>query len=307
MAKRGINRALLIIYGLLVYVVAQFLWWAFLIYQQGEKLTSFQNIQSHNYWMIIGEGSVFLCIIFIGFFQVIRAIKKEKQLAYRRNNFLLSVTHELKTPITANQLALQALVSKKLDPEKQKEIIERSIGQNHRLSGLVDNILFAYRLSSNAFTPYFEKINPYKTISDIASNLRFIYPETTIVMDHEFEAENIRTDHLAFTTILYNILENAAKYGSGTRNIIKIQCKKVKNEFLLEISDEGKGIPDGEKKKVFNQFYRVQDENTRTQKGTGLGLFIVKQLVLLLKGRIELEDNQPNGTVFKIHLPIRST
>ena len=97
-------------------------------------------------------------------------------------------------------------------------------------------------------------------------------------------------------------MENAAKY-SGEQAEITVSQKFVSNKFHFEIADNGVGIPATEKKKVFEKFYRVGSEMTRRTKGTGLGLFIVAQIVKLHNGLISVGDNTPKGTVFKITLP----
>jgi signal transduction histidine kinase len=100
-----------------------------------------------------------------------------------------------------------------------------------------------------------------------------------------------------------NLLENAVKY--SPQNIdITLTIARIKNNIQITISDKGIGIADAEKGKVFEKFYRVGNEDTRSTKGTGLGLYIVEQIVKAHQGKITISDNMPKGSVFKIVLPV---
>jgi len=104
-------------------------------------------------------------------------------------------------------------------------------------------------------------------------------------------------------SVAVNLIENAAKY-SQPKPVIRVTLQRGgASELIWEVADNGMGIPDREKRRVFTKFYRVGNEDTRTTKGTGLGLFIVKQLVEKHGGQLELLDNEPRGTRFRIYLP----
>ena len=105
------------------------------------------------------------------------------------------------------------------------------------------------------------------------------------------------------TSVALNLLENAVKYGDQSPNI-DTQISQKNGSIFCEISDNGIGISDKEKKHIFKKFYRVGSEETRTTKGTGLGLYIVKEIVKAHGGEIRVEDNFPKGTRFKITLPL---
>ena len=100
---------------------------------------------------------------------------------------------------------------------------------------------------------------------------------------------------------LNNLLSNAIKY-AGENADIKVVLKQLEKEVIIEVKDNGPGIPDTDKPFLFSKFYRMGDENTRKTSGAGLGLFIVKHLINLHKGKISVLDNQPKGTIFEIKL-----
>ena len=109
---------------------------------------------------------------------------------------------------------------------------------------------------------------------------------------------------LEFETIINNLIQNAIKYQNEGDKIV-VRTITDESKVTIRIADHGPGIPDDEKQKVFEKFYRMGDEMTRSTKGTGLGLFLVKELTLRNKGQITIQDNEPNGSVFTITFPIQ--
>ncbi|MEZ4986561.1 MAG: ATP-binding protein [Saprospiraceae bacterium] len=116
----------------------------------------------------------------------------------------------------------------------------------------------------------------------------------------------ILADEQAMTSVITNLVENAIKYSKDNPQIA-IRVYSDAKKVHLEIADNGIGIPSGEKGRVFEKFYRIGNEDTRTTKGTGLGLFIVKEIVKYHTGQIDVRDNKPQGTVFQITLPHHSS
>jgi two-component system, OmpR family, sensor histidine kinase CiaH len=122
-------------------------------------------------------------------------------------------------------------------------------------------------------------------------NITFLSEEKTLVT---------QVDILAFKSIIINLLENAIKYGDTKPIEIEIVDKGY---IQINVKDQGKGISNEEKSKIFQRFYRIGNENTRSATGTGLGLYIVKRLVEMHKGQITLQDNLPKGSIFSVTLP----
>lgn len=246
-------------------------------------------------WQVVGEGSVFFILMVVGVWQTMQSFRKEVALARQQKNFLLAVTHELKSPIASVKLYLQTLLKRELEREKQKEIVSKAINDTDRLSSLVDNLLLATKIDRGDYMLHFEEIN----ISLLVSQITSTHPDHTR-MKAEVEEEIImKADKLAFTSILNNLLENALKY-SGENIMIKLYRD---GNIVLSVMDSGHGIPAEEKEKVFDKFYRIGNEDTRKSKGTGLGLYIVKNLVERHNGTIQIRDNQPTGCIFEIEFP----
>ncbi|MEO6882439.1 MAG: ATP-binding protein [Bacteroidia bacterium] len=320
--KKSTNKSkpLFIFYLLVAYVFVQFGWWSYLMVQQTNeihaqkaqlivlKLTEASQIFSEQqklemdlhrrWWMISGEGSVFLVLMILGISRVQKTFKAQTALANLQKNFLLSVTHELKSPIASAKLLLQTLHKRDLPKEQQKEIISNAIDDADRLDNLVENILLATNIENNLFVLHKEKINFSDLLEELVQKL------STLYKTHTFEKNSapeifFSADKMALSSIVLNLVENAVKYSPEKSTIFIVLVQKG-NQIIFSVKDEGVGISDTEKEKIFNKFYRVGNENTRKTKGTGLGLYIVKNLVDQHSGIISVKNNFPKGSILEV-------
>jgi signal transduction histidine kinase len=253
--------------------------------------------------MVAGEGAVFLSLLIFGIYRTKRAFNQEFELAQQQKNFLLSITHEFKSPLAAIKLSLQTIEKRNLEENQKKEIITRALNETDRINLLIENALFASRLESQNSDYHFEEFNLSIFLVELIENYQTrIFSESAInlFIDNNI---NLNGDKLAITSLVYNLLENAEKYSSAPANI-SVTLKKINSHLELTFNDLGYGIDPNERNKVFEKFYRVGNEETRKTKGTGLGLYIVKKVVAMHKGTIEIKSNKPMGTIFIIRLPI---
>lgn len=286
-------------YFLSIYVIAQFVWWGYHILDLTDELTGDTPKGNRRMFMIIGEGAVFLAILIFGIFKIKKSIRRELEFSRNQNNFLLSVTHELKTPIASTKLYLQTLQRHNIDEQKREEILSKTLQQNEQLERLIDNILNASRLENKRLILHKEEINVSDFLNSIYDRYARLYPQ--IHFNNQILPGVIeQIDPFIFETIINNLVENAIKYG-GLDSEITVEL--LKNERLIvRICDKGAGISLAYQKEVFKKFFRIGNEETRTQKGSGLGLFIVRELARLHKGQIKYYDNQPKGSVFELSL-----
>ncbi len=300
MLRKRLKNPIFLIYLLVVYVILQFSWWLYLIFSLYKKTYIDQTILEQKKWMLFGEGSVFIFILLLGVLFILRAFKSERELARQQENFVLSITHELKTPISSVKLYLQTLQKRELDSEKRNEIYDRSLTEINRLDGLVSNLLLTRSIENATF---FMNKQSIELASFIQSKVELL--QKSILRDHLVELEltpiNFPVDTIGFESILINILENAAKY-STKKSTVHIQLTENKDVITLIIKDEGIGIEKAMREKVFSKFYREENEMTRKSKGTGLGLYITKYLVEQHNGQIQLEENLPQGLKVSIQL-----
>lgn len=298
---------------LTVYIFCQLFWWAYtLISLHTENILlspQFQNqaesmIQRKKY-MVLGEGAVFLVLMLLGMYFIYRSVRKEINLAQLQKNFLLAITHELKTPIASNRLFLQTLQRGKFDSEKQSELIDKALKENTRMGYLAHNLLLATNIENHSLSPYLEKIDVSQLILSIISNFEKSWAGKRQFSTHIIPKICVQTDEQLLTSIIQNLVENAIKY-SPTNSTIKINFTTDPSASHFSISNGGKGIPKEDLPFIFNRFFRVGNEETRETKGTGLGLYIVDNLCRELGATIQANSNAQE-TTFKLILPHHSS
>ncbi|MEL7021729.1 MAG: HAMP domain-containing sensor histidine kinase, partial [Bacteroidota bacterium] len=211
------------------------------------------------------------------------------------------ITHELKSPIASIRLVLETLLKRQLRPEQVNKFGQSALKETDRLNTLVNDLLLSAKLE-NAYQLHLTKVDLVELYSEIVGRTREKYPHARIELYQDDHIPLMEADEPGMTSIAINLVENAVKYSSKPAHIVvKIYCKK--ESICIEVADHGIGITDKDKKRIFDKFYRVGSEDTRKTKGTGLGLYIVHQLVKTHGGTIVVKDNQPRGTIFKISLP----
>jgi signal transduction histidine kinase len=292
----------ILFYILSIYVILQFLWWGFHLIQLSRESAENESMIFRKTLMIVGEGSVFLLLLVFGLFKISSSIRKELTFSQRKSNFLLSVTHELKTPIASTKLYLQTLMRRELPIEKKEDLLAKALEENERLELLIDNILNASRLDNRALTPIKTEINFNELSNQVMERFKKRYQNLKIVAKNE-ESVMVSADEFMLETILTNLIENAVKY-AGIDSEITIFSKRINQQIHFGVEDYGPGITDEEKESIFTKFYRSGNEETRQNKGSGLGLYIVSEFVHLHQGKIICKNNSPKGCIFEVTLPL---
>ena len=268
-----------------------------------ERINELAHNRSLRTMQFIGEGGSFIIITLIGAFIVYTSFRRSMNLSKQQNNFMLSVTHELKSPIAAIKLNLQTIEKHKLDENRKVGLVNRCINEANRLNDLCNNILFASQIEGRQYKAAKEKFNFSEMAEDSLSEYAMRYPQR---FEEDIAAGcYIVGDKMMLQIVINNLLENAVKYTPADKPISVLLYKnEEENTAVLQVVDQGAGIPDNEKKRVFNKFYRVGNEESRKAKGTGLGLYLAKKVVMQHKGTINIKDNTPSGAVFEILLPL---
>jgi signal transduction histidine kinase len=221
----------------------------------------------------------------------------------QQNNFLLSITHELKSPLASLKLSMQTVQKRQLDADHIRHLSGMALDDIARLESLVENILLASKIESANFQLNRELIDVSSLVTRIYTSIADKYRSQRVFTSAIEKDAYFYGDQLSFSSVVYNLIENAIKY-SGTDGEIHVSLDGDEQFVYLTVSDNGIGVPDAEKGRIFNRFYRIGTEETRTTKGTGLGLFIVKHVVELHGGQIEVMNNAPKGTKFKVTIPV---
>lgn len=269
------------------------------------KLKTYVDLEDkykRRFIMYLTEGIVMILLLFWGIVRIYETFRKSLQLRKMQSNFLLSITHELKTPIAAVKLYLETFLKRKLTEEQTKQIATNAVGDINRLQGLVENLLLSAQIDNNKLSLNLTKENLSELITNIAH--KFALPRNLNERMQLNVAPDVYAfiDKNAFEMLMNNLLSNAEKYCEDEL-FIKITLNCDDKHINLQIADNGIGISKNDKKLIFSKFYRSGDELTRKTKGTGLGLFIVFNIVQQHKGQITVLDNKPKGVIFNIKLP----
>lgn len=316
--QKQLRRATIVFWVLLCYIITALVWWLISLEQQNRAIHDLQQAQitiadksSKAYlqqWMQIEnsrirnstkyllEGATFLLLIFFGAVYIYRLVRKQFQLQLQQQNFAMAITHELKTPIAVARLNLETLQKHKLDEERQRKLMDKTLQEILRLDTLINNILISSQLDHDGYKASKEDVNFSDITRQLTEEIKNRYTDKQITSRIE-EDIHLYGDPLLLKLLVSNLLENANKY-AGKQTHIACRLYRKEHKVVLEVSDEGMGIPDDEKKKVFDKFYRVGNEQTRRTKGTGLGLFICKRIVQSHGGEIHVVDNVPQGSTF---------
>lgn len=309
----------LVYWFLLIYIVAALVWWFIALETQNnrmyqyrvaelnkddpayvQKLQTIQQETVRKTAQYVGEGSIFFLLILLGAVFVYRAVRKQIRLSQQQQNFMMAVTHELKTPIAVTHLNLETLQKRKLDEMQQQKLIAHALQETNRLNELTNNILVAAQLDSGNYSLNGQSVNLSDIVQHIANDFALRFPQRQIT--HNIDPDIvIEGETMLLQMLVSNLVGNALKY-SGKDKPISIHLKRQNAHTVLEIADEGAGINDAEKKKIFEKFYRSGDENTRSAKGTGLGLYLCKKIVADHSGTITVKDNHPQGSIFSVTL-----
>ncbi len=292
---------------IITYMLAALAWWTLLLLkfntashtlaQTAEASVYTQEAiadYDKNKKMILGEGIVFAVALVTGIFLLYRSYKRELETTQKQNNFLMSVTHELKTPLSVMKLSNETMRTRTLDDNLQKKLLHIDQKEITRLEVLINNLLLSSKLDQSHTSSVENLASLLKARCEIFDSR---YPNRITYSGQE--SLDYPLDKNLFSTAIDNLLDNALRYSEGS---VHLRLKNLDAAIEISISDDGNGIPPNERKKIFEKFYRIGDENTRTTQGTGLGLFLAKSVVEAHKGSIEISDNVPMGTVFTIRL-----
>lgn len=267
-----------------------------------EKIEALKDAKKRKTFQYVGEGTTYLLVILIGAAYVYWNTRQQLLLSRKQQNFMMAVTHELKTPIAITKLNLETVLKRNLEELKRNKLLEQSLEETKRLDALVNNILTASQLESNEYTLSVSHIDWSERTENAIYHFQNRYPNRQITTRIE-PGLYIDGEASLLDLVLNNFLDNARKY-SDKDSTISIQLEKASKMARLSIADEGIGINPDERDRIFEKFYRIGNEETRKTKGTGLGLFLCHKIVTDHYGGISVADNQPKGTIFTIQLPL---
>lgn len=245
-----------------------------------------------------GEGATFLVLTLVGALFVYRAVRKQIKLQQQQQHFMMAVTHELKTPIAVARLNLETLLKHQLDEPKKQKLLSMTLEETNRLNTLANNILVSSQLEGGRYSTSKEEVDFSRLVQSSVQDFINRFSSRKWITDIQPETD-LTGDPLLLQILVNNLVENAVKYSPKT-TAIEVRLSSNARAVILQVIDEGPGIPDNEKHKVFDKFYRIGNENTRTAKGTGLGLFLCRKIADDHRATIRVTDNTPTGSIFTV-------
>jgi signal transduction histidine kinase len=253
--------------------------------------------------MLISEGAFFAILLLVMIGLLWRSVRREVELERQHRNFLSAVTHELKSPLASVRLALETVAAGRASPEEGRKFVGNALGDIARLEDLGEKVREATRFGEGWTELHRQETNVSRLVEDSIETFRRRAMAAGARLREEISPEiRADVDAEAMAIVISNLLENAVKYG-GDSPRVEIDLSLDGGTAVLEVSDNGAGIAEEDLDLIFGRFYRSGDEMTRTTRGTGLGLYLVQQIVEAHHGKVEVASSGPVGTIFRVTVP----
>jgi two-component system, OmpR family, phosphate regulon sensor histidine kinase PhoR len=247
-----------------------------------------------------------IALTIASFLFIFKNLVTQQRLADIKNDFISNITHELKTPIATVNVAIEALrnFGGLYDPERTKEYLDISASELQRLSLLVDKVLKISMFEKKEITLEKEKFDLVKLSREVMDSMKLQFEQQNAVTALEISGENfiIQADKLHMTSVIYNLLDNALKYSKENPHI-SVYIFDRSQYVELRVSDNGIGIANEYRSKIFEQFFRVPGGDKHNIKGYGLGLSYVNHIIRRHQGFIEVESELGKGSTFTVKVP----
>ncbi len=242
----------------------------------------------------------------IGIVTILRDITQQKEIDKMKTELVSMVAHELRSPLTSISGFSELLLDKDIPREQSEEYAHIILKESNRLSELINKFLDISRIESGRIQPQKAELDMIEVVQMVIGSSSYLANKKNIDVDVQTPSDPCRVwaDSGMMEQVILNLFSNAVKY-SPENTRIDIIVSVVENQITVKIKDQGYGIPPHALKKIFEKFYRVSSGNDsqRNTKGSGLGLALVKQIVEMHNGRIEIESKVDKGSVFTIRLP----
>jgi len=288
-------------------------------YEQSENLPKFDDLiyyfvvkfpEKQSYLINEVKTSVLFSILtmlaVLSFLYAIWVILRQQKVTDLQKDFINNMTHEFKTPISSIKIASEVLLKEDSIVENPRTQQYAGIikDQNERLNNQVEKVLNIARLEKDQFKLNIQPIEFVSMLDHIVGQekIKFESRNGDLKLLTKVSSANIKADKLHLTNVLTNVLDNASKYSKKNPEVV-VQLTEKKNNYLLEVVDNGIGIKKDQIKKIFNKFYRVSTGNVHDIKGFGLGLFYVKNICDAHGWKISIDSEVDKGTIFKIEIP----
>jgi signal transduction histidine kinase len=243
-----------------------------------------------------------------GMWLTYRNVSRELALAKLKSDFVSNVSHELRTPLALIRLYAETLELGRLStPAKQHEYHEIIRKESERLTALINNILDFSRIEAGKKEYNFRETDVADLVRSTLESYRFEIEQNGFQFEEKIESNlpPLQVDREAIARSLLNLVNNAVKYSSDEK-YLGVRLYRQNGSVNLEVVDHGIGIAANEQPKIFEKFYRVGDPLVHNTKGSGLGLSLVRHIVVAHGGEVAVESTPGKGSKFIITLPVQS-
>jgi signal transduction histidine kinase len=260
------------------------------------------------HWFYLMVILLLVSVTLFGAYLLWRDVQRELATAEMRSRFVSSVSHELKTPLTAIRMFAETLRLRSTKPETQAEYLDTIVSESERLSRLLNNVLDFAKIERGAKVYHREPLALGEIVSDSARAMKYPLEQSQFKLHVNINdgLPAVSVDRDAIEQAILNLIANAMKY-SGDSKDIQLTLEKVGREAVIEVVDRGVGVSAEEQKRVFEQFYRAKTEENQHIPGTGLGLTLVDHIAKNHDGYVTIESEPGKGSKFAIHLPLEGS
>jgi two-component system phosphate regulon sensor histidine kinase PhoR len=242
-----------------------------------------------------------------GVLLVVHDVSQIRSLELVRKEFVANVSHELRTPLSIITGYLETLLDGEAEPEIARRFLQVMHKHAQRLNLLVEDLLALAQLESGKLSLHFQPINPAECVQRVLERMETLITAMGAEVSTELPESLplVEADPLRLEQVLSNLVDNALKYGSGPGTKVVISARRENYELVIQVRDNGPGIPLTDQPHIFERFYRVHKDRSRDAGGTGIGLSIVKHTIQAHGGRVEVESLPGAGATFTVSLPLQ--
>jgi signal transduction histidine kinase len=253
--------------------------------------------------MFLSEGGFFSVMMVVLVALLWKTVRRDIELEHQHRNFISAITHELKSPLAAMQLALETVLRGRAEGPDRLRFLRNALKDTERLQSMVQKVLEVTRYGRRAAEL---NLSPF-SLSELVDSVSRTFSRRATAAEARLDVDiesgiQIMGDKEALPIVVSNLLENAIKYG-GANPVVSLTLSLANGRAILRVSDNGIGISADDLPFVFDRFVRGGNEMTRTTQGTGLGLYLVRQIVSGHGGSVEVESTGPQGTTFQVIFP----
>ena len=271
--------------------------------EMAERLRAQAQVEGSG-WLPLLVGAILLTLILAGATVIFVYWNKQHRLNQMQRTFVSNVTHELKSPVASIQLALETMALRDLSQEQRREYLGMMLDDTDRLAALIDRILGAARIEKRRGRYTLEPVSMRRFIEDVLAEDRHLFEKDGhVVVIEKGRDARVAVDRSAMRVVLSNLIENATRY-SPRGSTIRIKLHRDLRSCRLDVIDAGEGISRKDLKNIFKMFWRGSDNQGARARGTGLGLYIVRNIVRDHGGKVWAASPGPGrGSTFSVRLP----